>query len=161
VATDKTTALMALCRTRLLSFTTADSIAMSTYLGAGASARLFGTRPPDDVDWTLGVHGFYRLMNRRADGADRGLRETMDLELMLMARPLSQALNVERAADVADQAMLNWADHSGGLVFCRQRSRDTMVAPDAPMDTEVYTVRCVYPLVVWPQLLTQYAGAAG
>lgn len=160
MATDRSTTLMALIRARLLGFTTRDAVSMSTYLGSGASARLYGIRPPDTVDWSAGVIGIYRLMNRLADGADRGLRETVDVELLLMARPLTQSLAVERAADVADQAMLNWADATQGLVFCRRRQRDTLVPDSVPMDTEVVTVRCVYPLVVWPQFLVQYAVAA-
>lgn len=76
---------------------------------------------------------------------------------MLYGRPRSQAVTIEDAADVCDQAMLRYVDSSSGLTFSRERQRDTLPPFIDPADREVVQIRLLYSVKTWPLLLTQYS----
>lgn len=101
-----------------------------------------------------------RLINRSTDGAYNGDRETADFEVMVYARPRNNQIQAETIADGIDGAMLRYRNpDTTGIIFSRERQRDTIIASSAPQDRELVTIRLVYPLVIWPRYLTQYSGS--
>jgi hypothetical protein len=146
-----TTALLTTIRTRLLDFVPADGGAT---LGTRLGNRLYETQAPAD---TLSPYGVYRLMNRIETDGFAGMRETGDVEVMLFTRPRSEAATLDAAADVADQALLSWAQVTDGITFARFRTRDMLPPAPDPWDRELVVVRLVFPVVVWPTYRTQYA----
>lgn len=129
-------------------------ITLNTRLGgqAAGSGRLYKDAPPDDAAYPNGV---MRIINRLSLSE----RERADLEIVLYGRPRSQAVDIEGAADVCDQAMLNYVDSSSGLTFSRERQRDTLEGPTDAADRELVQVRVVYSLKFYPVYLTQYTTA--
>lgn len=155
-STESTAALYALIRERLLGFQPRSGAMLSTVLD-----DLWIVQAPDDAAFPYGT---LRFINTNADGATNGDRQTMDAELMLYAQPRSRLSALEGYADVADQAMLRWQAYLPrvgilpvSLVFTRERSRYSLPPAPPPADREICGIRCVYPLVVWPSYLTQYA----
>ena len=156
MSTDSTDALFTMLRTKLLSFAPLAGATLMTRLGGTTlnNARLWKDNIPDNAAYPLGV---MRIINRASSGQYNGERETFNLEIMLYGRPRSQAVAIEDAADVCDQAMLRYSDSTSGLMFSRERQRDTLPAFADPADREVVQVRLVYSAVVWPRMLTQYS----
>jgi hypothetical protein len=98
-----------------------------------------------------------RLFSRLTSGESHGQRETASLELQVFGRPRgTQAPAVEQVGDILDGWLLQYRSAVAGLVFSKGRSRDTLPTFADPADREVYQIRIVASLVVWPQLLTQY-----
>jgi hypothetical protein len=126
---------------------------LGTLPGAGAAGKLYAGAPQEGVTYPYGVLRFAGLSGH---GAHRGNRRQGDLETMLYHRPRSMALALEDAADVYEQAMREFADATGGLVFSRAQHRDTVPPFQDPADRELVMVRLVHDVVIWPQFLTQY-----
>ena len=147
-----TEALYTSLRTALLAFQPAGG-ATPESLGALLTG-LWVVQGPDNVSYPYGI---MRLQSRQSSGEYSGDRETVGLELTLYDRPRKQQYAVEGYADVAEQALLRYRDVTSGLVFARERQRDTLPQGTGPADREVVGVRLVFPLVVWPVWLTQYA----
>ena len=149
-----TEALYKALRTQILDFVAEGSPTPDTLATSLTGQGIYAVQGPDEVTYPYGV---MRLQNRRTSGEYNGERETVDLELLLFHRPRNEQYPLEGLADIADEAMLRYVDNSAGLVFSRERQRDTLPAGTGPADREVVAIRCLYPLTIWPQYLTQYA----
>jgi hypothetical protein len=147
-----TQALYASLRTKLLDFIP-EGGATPDSLGQNLTG-IYIVQGPDTVSYPYGI---MRLQARQTTGEYNSERETLDLELLLYHRPRSQQYVVEGYADIADQALLRYRDTTSGLVFARERQRDTLPQGTGVGDREVVGVRLLFPLVVWPVWLTQYA----
>jgi len=147
-----TEALYKALRTRLLTFQALGSPTPDT-LGDSLTS-LWVVQGPDTAAYPYGI---MRLQARQRPGEYAGEREAMDLELLLYDRPRKQQYVVEGYADIADQALLRYADSSAGLFFSGSSERDTIPMNTQVSDREVVAVRCVYHVVTWPQFLTQYS----
>lgn len=130
-------------------------------LDALLTGGLWVTQGPDDLGQT--VAGYPYGVLRRAPGPGSGgddgdLRQVVNYELQIYARPRTALAACESAADVADEAMLKWvySDADGGLIYSTTRRRDTMPPFPVPADRELCCVRLLYELHVWPALLEQY-----
>lgn len=149
--TDRTTSLYALLRADAIAFADAngdslDSLGVPYYNGTGPAAP----------NWTL-PYVVARLFNRQTSGAEHGQRESMSLELQVFGRPRgTQALPVEQVGDILDGWLFQYRSSVAGLVFSKSRSRDTLPTFNDPADREVYQIRIVASLQVWPRLFTQY-----
>lgn len=122
-----------------------------------ATGQLFHDDPPDDA---AGCYAAMRLVNRLPDGADGGVADRADLEVMLFSRGRTKGakLRREQAADTCEQALLRYiaTDASGGLLWATgDRQRDTLPRPVAPADADVGQTRLVYGLELWPAYLAQ------
>ena len=119
--------------------------------------RIYINQPPDNVVFPFVVA---RLVNNLTTSEFRGDRLTVDAEVTIFDRPRSNTLRAEGVADQMDGAMTRLRrQDSSGLLMCRSRTRDTIVPSGDPADREVVSIRLVYPLVVWPQYLTQFSGS--
>lgn len=152
MSTTSTEALYKALRTRLLTFQALGSPTPETL--ADSLTDLWVVQGPDNIEYPYGI---MRLQARTRSGEYAGEREAMDLELLLYDRPRAQQYVVEGYADIADQALLRYADSSAGVVISGESERDTLPMNTPVSDREVVAVRCVYHLVVWPQFLTQYS----
>jgi hypothetical protein len=118
---------------------------------------IYQVQVPDNAPFPYGV---LRLDNNVSHGAYNADRLTADLELQLYDRPREKLANLERSADVADMALLRFTTGSTppgvGVVFGRDRTRNTLPPFPAPADREVCAIRLVFPLTIWPAYLTQY-----
>jgi hypothetical protein len=149
---DSTQALTTAARTRLLSFAPLSGATLDTRLGG----RLYIVQAPADAVYPYGV---LRLMNRMQSEGYQNVRETGDLELLLLHRGRAHQWEVEEALDVADQAMLGWWDTATGARWARHRVRDMLPAAPDPMDRELVVGRWVMGFTHWPHYLTQYLDA--
>lgn len=152
MATTSTAAAIQQLRTRLLTFAPMGGGAtLNTRLGG----RLYIGRAPDNTPSF--PYGVMRLINQRQPGAYNGDKEEADLELMIYGNTVAQAQALEDAADVADQALLRYKDATSGLIFGRERLRDSVSGTGDPVLAAFLAVRCLYPVSIWPIFLTQYA----
>lgn len=150
-----TTALRAHLIARLRTFAPATGDAIEDLITGG----LFAIRAPDNAAFPFGV---LTLQGREQFGDDANLREEGRIELQLFGKPLKQSETVERAADVAEQALLNYsADVAGQLDVRFLVARDTLPPPPPPADREIAQVRLVWAYSWWADYRTQYAIAAG
>lgn len=150
-----TEAIVTLIQQRLLTFVPTTTTTFSTLIGG----RLYYDQAPATGSVSPQFpYATYRLTNRVETDGFAGMRETGDVELLLYGKPRgTQQWTVERLADVADEAFLDWQDITAGIAFSRFRGRDTLPVPPDPMDRTVVTVRCLYPVVLWPTYRTAYA----
>ena len=151
MSTTSTANIWRTVRSRILGYQPPSGATLQTRLGG----RFYMVQAPDDADWP---HAIGRL-TLPSSGAYNGERLEGELELQIYDRPRSKAEALEDMADVADQAMLRYADATSGLIFSRERRRDTLPAFLPPADREVVAIRLVYQLVVWPLYLTQHASS--
>jgi hypothetical protein len=155
VSTSSTINLWRLVRTRILTFQPPTGDPLEDRL---AGDGLFYAQAPDDEAYPYAVG---RFLNRFTGGAWNGDRDQVDLELEWFHRPRKRAEALEDIVDVADMALLRWADGSSGLVFGRERFRDTQAARMPPADREVVMIWTKYPLVAWMNYLTQFSPFVG
>lgn len=124
------------------------------------TAQLYHEDPPDDA---AGCYAALRLINRIEGGADGGIADSADLEVMVFTRGRTTAAKRRRelAADVLSQALQRYFAHdvSGGfLVATGRRSRDNVPRPVAPADADLGTIRLTVGVEVWPAYLTLTPG---
>lgn len=153
-----TEAMVGAILTRLLTFVPTTTTTLSSLLGG----RLYYDQAPAAGSVTPKYpYGVYRLMNRIETDGFSGMRESGEVELLLFGRPRGHPTTglwaIERCADVADEALLDWNAISSGITFSRFRLRDTLPVPLDGMDRDLVAVRCVYPVVLWPTYRTSYA----
>lgn len=149
--TTSTVAFAKELQAHLLGFTPTTGALAGLTLQTRLGGRLYQVAPPDTLTYPFGL---MRLMGRRIDGAYNGARETMDVEVQLYRRPRSALQDLETDADLCDLAMQRYvASDALGIVFGRQRQRDTLPPFTDLADREVVTIRLVYPLVTWPAWL--------
>jgi hypothetical protein len=150
-STRSTTALYALLRDSMRAFQDPDGNSLDSL-----DVEIYCGTAPAQPSWAH-PYGVCRLVNRSTSGDTHGQRETMSLELQFFGRPRGTAAAlVEQAGDVVDGWLLQFRSAVAGLVFSKGRTRDTLPPFADPADREVYQIRIVAALVVWPQLLTQY-----
>lgn len=147
--TDYTDALYDAIRIRMLTFQPADG---GTTLAERLSGGLSLEVPPDDSPSPYVVIRFVDLRHRRGQ---RG-RLTAECEAQFFHSPRSKTRELQRIADVADQAMFDWEYSSGGLIVCTGYRRQTLPAFSESADPEMIRVRTIYDLVIYPAFLTQY-----
>ena len=147
-----TEAIIVLIRARLLTFAPmGGGSTLATLLGS----RLYHEQAPADATYPYAV---FRLLNRVESDGFSGMRESGDVEILFLDKPRVNEFAAHAAADVADQAMLDWNDVTAGIAFSRFRARDTLPPANmSPMDRDLIIVRCLYPVVLWPTYRTQYA----
>lgn len=154
----RTTNLYGAIRTRILGFdpTGADVTLASALLTGG----LHTLAPGDNAVFPYGA---LRLQNRRNGGRDdSSLSEEGQLELLLFGRPRGQLITIERVADIAEEALLNWhTDAVGWFTVREMENRTTMPYYPKPADNEIVQVRVVWRYTWWPTYRTQYGVAAG
>lgn len=148
-----TEAIVGLIKTRLLTFVPTTTSTLTTLLGG----RLWYDQSPAAGSQTLYPYATYRLTNRVETDGFAGMRETGDVEVLLFHKPRSKQWELERCADVADEAFLDWNDVSAGIAFSRFRTRDTLPVPLESMDRDLVTIRLLFPVVLWPTYRTAYA----
>ncbi len=154
MSTVSTDAILKTLRDRMLSFAPAGGGAT---LGSRLSSRMYQGQAPDNAPFRYGV---MRLVNRRSGGD--GSRSTADLEVMLYGRGAASAIEVERDADLVDQAFQHFREASttvgaDGLIFAGEWTRDTIPQIGDSVDRDVSNIRIVQSLVLYPRYLTQYA----
>lgn len=139
----------------LRSFAPATGDSIAELLTGG----LFAIRAPDNAAFP---HGVLTLQGREQFGDDSNNREEGRIELQCFGKPLRQSVAIENAADVAEQALLNYSADVGGQLDIRYLvTRDTLPPPAPPADREIAQVRLVWAYSWWPDYRTQYAIAAG
>jgi len=153
-----TEAIVGLIRARLLTYVPSTTTTITTLLGS----RLYYDQAPAAGSVTPKYpYATYRLMNRLESDGYAGMRETGDIEVLFFGRPRGHPSTglwaIERCADVADEALLDWNAVSSGIAFSRFRVRDTLPLPLDGMDRDLVTLRCVYPVVLWPTYRTTHA----
>lgn len=149
VSTATTDRIYDAIRNRLLTFEPDDA---SGTLAARLSGGLALIVPPDDAP---PPYAAIRLSDVRARRSQPG-RITVECEALFVHRPRAKVRELERLADVADQAMFRWTDAVNGVIACTGWRRQTLPPFKETSDPEIVQVRTVYDLVCWPALFTQY-----
>ncbi len=142
-------------RRRMLEYVNANGDSAADILGGIDQARLYVIRAPDPSS-PIFPYGIMNLKNQRSDTGRIG-RMTADLEVQLYGRPFDTLPDVQYAADVLVAATTAFVSITDGLTFSRQWQRDEFPMPTAPADSETCTIRLLFPLVIWPKMLTSLA----
>lgn len=150
MATTSTTALEQAIRTRLLTFAPMGGMPS---LGTTLGTRLYIDQAPEMPTYPYGVQRLRVLTG----GVDGQLRAQGMFELMLYGRPSATREAMKDAADVAVQALRDWATTSGGLIRVTGTTWQALPPFGAPADRELVAVRVTATLYVYPDFLTQYA----
>lgn len=145
------TQIMQRMRTRLMTFTPKGG-------GGTIGSRLRGqgiyiAAPPDNVSYPYAV---LRLQNIRRSGEYDGMRMEGECEIVLYMRPRTAIGDVELIADFMQEAFLQWADVSQGLLVSRGDIRTTLPVGGRPEDRETWGVRILFDFFCWPRTMTQY-----
>lgn len=148
--TDSTNAVLATLRQALLEYENAEGVSAADFI----ADRLFQGRAPDNQDFS---YASMRL-NTRNDGGNHGLRLVGSLEIQVFGRPWSQYPDLNRLADLFDQAMTFYVANTQGLMACYAKQRDTLPTAGSPIDSETPTIRLAYSLFIWPRYLTVLTG---
>ena len=152
--TASTQAIVTLIQQRLLTFVPTTTSTLTTLLGG----RLYYDQAPAAGSVSpLYPYATYRLTNRIETDGFAGMRETGDVEVLFFHKPREKQWELERCADVADEAFLDWNYVAGGIAFSRFRTRDSLPVPLDGMDRSLITIRCLYPVALWPTYRTAYA----
>lgn len=126
-------------------------------LGKEPECRLFVDRAPDDTAFPYAV----MRLSAMNDGGYAGLRLVGQLEVQIYGKPWTMGDSlVEPAADLMEQAMWSFLVNTDGLVYCHAKDRATLEPGASPADSEVYTVRLVFTLTIWPDYLTRLTQTA-
>lgn len=149
--TSSTAAFYTAVRQFLLDYVTQDNTRLSDILGEDPDTKLYIGRAADSTKFPYGT---IRLETSN-DGRFHLMRLEGQLEILLHGRPWTQGDDIEDAADIVEQAMYEFLLHSDGLAFCHSKQRATLPPGVDPADSEVYTVRLVFTLAIWPAYLTR------
>lgn len=166
VTTDATTSLYTAIRAFLLAYTDpavtnpANQIAALLAASGGGQARIYVRNVPNVNNLTYPYATL--LIDRTTILGSNGYGERANLEVQIVGSPAAQGPLVEWIADRFDRALLSLrlssaADQSAtdfGIVTCRSRTRQTMPPFTTPADGNVYGVRAVYELWLYPRVLT-------
>lgn len=154
MSTTSTAAIYTQLRNRVLGFIPVNGNPVSGSLGS----RLYVMQSPDVSQTTTFPYAVMRLSNNKTNVGGATDRQEMDLEIQLYSKPRSQQAVLENIADTIDASLLRYTDASSGLMFSRNRTRDSIKPLGEPVDREIVTIYLSYHLIVWPVYLTQYAG---
>lgn len=92
-------------------------------------------------------------LTRVSSGAYNGYREECVLEVQVIGRPASQLPLVMQIADLIDGCFLGYAQPNSGLMFSRQRQRNTLPQFQTPADNTVVGEQMLFDVVIWPLVL--------
>jgi hypothetical protein len=166
--TETTDGLLAIIRTRLLTFEPIGSDTrtlgdrLGTY-GVNSVPRLWLETVPDDVaeDTTTQVNlwGLMQIIPTRAAGDDGGFMRRGALEVQLFGRPRRAAAELSAMADVVEQALFGWLNHEseGGYVKTLGGLERSKIIYDTPSDRELGEIHLLVRISYAPQFLTQYS----
>jgi hypothetical protein len=144
-----TAELLQAVRTRLLTFVPRDgSPSLATVLTGG----LWLDEAPDTVTTPFGV---LRLLQTPTEG-DALVRKLVLVELLLYGRPSAQRPTIQRAADVAEQALWKWTDTGVGELVMTGTTVQWLPPFAAPADRELIGCRLTATAYVYLPMLTQY-----
>ncbi len=145
--TRSTNEIIETMRSALLDFENVDGGSLKDFLGE----NLYRRAAPAD---TAFPYGTLRWSARRTPGYS-GLRLTGKLELQLYGRSSAQMEDISDAADLCEQAMLEYVNASvGGLIFTSDVQRDELPEAGPPVDSETCAIRIAFSLAIWPAYLT-------
>lgn len=153
MATTSTTATEQAIRTRLLTFVPQGALPS---LGVTLGTRLYIDAAPESPTYPYGVQRLTLLTG----GVDGHLRVQGQLELMLYGRGAANRQATKDAADVAVEALRDWADASAGLIRVTDATWRALPPFPPPADRELIAVRVVATLYAYLDFLTQYAASA-
>jgi hypothetical protein len=154
---DRTTNLYGAIRTRILDF---DPTGSDGPLRSSLRGGMHTHSAPDNVPFPFAL---VRLQNRRNGRLDdSSLEEEGEVEILMFGRDRQQLVTVERAMDIAEEALLNWhTDATGWFTLRELVSRNTMPPYRSPAEAEIVQVRAVWRYTWWPTYRSQYAIPAG
>jgi hypothetical protein len=168
--TETTDGLMEIIRQRLLTFepmgtdtrTLEDRI--GTYNAGGVLIpRLWRETVPDDVREDTGTNvnlwGMMQLIPAKQHGDDGRFMRRGELEVLLNGRPRRAAAELSGMADVVEQALFAWINHSteGGYVKALGGLTRTKIMYDEPSDRELGQIELRVNISYAPEFLTQYS----
>jgi hypothetical protein len=166
--TETTDGLLAIIRTRLLYFepsgtdtrTLADRL--GTY-GVSSVPRLWLETVPDDVaedtSTSVNLWGLMQLIPAKQAGDDGRFMRRGELEVRLFGRPRRAAAAISGMADVVEQALFAWVNHSteGGYIKALGGLTRTKILYDEPSDRELGEIELRVNISYAPEFLTQYS----
>lgn len=154
---DRTTNLYGALRARILDFvpTGGDGPLRSSLRGG-----IHTQSAPDNCPFPYAT---VRLQNRRNGRLDdTSIEEEGEIEFLMFGRDRQQLLTIERAMDIAEEALLNWQTDTVGWLAVRELiNRTTMPPYRSPADAEIVQIRTVWRYTWWPTYRSQYAVPAG
>lgn len=168
--TQSTDGLLTIIRTRLLTFTPsgtdtrtlADRI--GTYSAGGTLvSRLWFEKVPDDVAENasnVNVWGLMQLIPAKQAGDDGRFMRRGELDVRLFGRPRRAAVELSGMADVVEQALFSWVNHSGsegGYIKALGGLTRTRIVYDDPSDRELGEIELRVNISYAPEFLTQYS----
>jgi hypothetical protein len=153
--TGSTQQIYGMLRQRILAYVDRNGVSLGDFIGGVAAPRFYNIRAPDPST-AIFPYCVMRVTNWRSD-TGRIARVTADLEIQAFGRPWAQLPDVQHMADLIVSVMTGFVSITQGLTFSRQWQRDELPMPSAPADSETCTIRLLFPLVLWPALLTQLA----
>ena len=168
--TQSTDGLLAIIRTRLLTFEPSggDTRTLATRLGtynAGGTLvpRFWFETVPDDVseDTSTNVNlwGLMQMIPAKQAGDDGRFMRRGELEVQLFGRPRRAAAELSGMADVVEQALFAWINHSteGGYIKALGGLTRTKIIYDDPSDRELGEIDLRVNISYAPEFLTQYS----
>jgi hypothetical protein len=166
--TQTTDGLLAIIRTRLLYFepsgTDTSTLAdrLGTY-GVSNVPRLWLETVPDDVaedtSTSVNLWGLMQLIPAKQAGDDGRFMRRGELEVRLFGRPRRAAADLSGMADVVEQALFAWVNHSteGGYIKALGGLTRTKILYDEPSDRELGEIELRVNISYAPEFLTQYS----
>lgn len=142
-------------RDRLLAFVDDSGRQLSTYVGVGASARIFSSLAHDQTAYPYLV---VRSSSGETDPEFANLRETFDVEITVYHRPRgTNQKEAELLADLAEAALLTWQESSAslGLTYGQYRKHRETLTPEPDADVrDLVEIELVVTCGSWPRKLT-------
>lgn len=148
--TSSTEAIYATLRQAILNYERPpNAVSIASLTGTDQNRVHIWAPPPK----TLFPYVCLRL-SRSSGGAYNGYRETATLEIQCIGRPESQLTLVQAMMDVIDGCFLGYKEPGSGLMFSRERTRDTIPRFTEPADANVVGEISRFSFVLWPKVLT-------
>jgi len=148
-STASTEAIYATLRADMLAYQRIpDGITIQMLMGG--EARVYVRAAPPTVKFPY----IAMRLQRQSSGAYNGYREACMLEIQCIGRPESQLVLVSQIMDVVDGLFLGYRQPNAGLMFSRERARQTIPQFSQPADKDVVGEIAQYQLILWPQVLT-------
>lgn len=172
--TQSTDGLLAIVRTRLLTFVPNENIVggdtrtlatrLGTYNAGGVAVpRMWLETVPDDVSedtsTSTNLWGLMQLIPAKQAGDDGRFMRRGELDVQLFGRPRRAAVELSGMADCVEQALFSWINHSteGGYVKALGGLTRTKILYDEPSDRELGEIDLRVNISYAPEFLTQYS----
>ena len=166
--TESTDGLLEIIRQRLLTFVPSGSDTrtlgdrLGTY-GVNAVPRLWLEVVPDDVSedqsTRVNLWGLMQMIPARQAGDDGGFMRRGELEVQLFGRPRRAASEISAMADLVEQALFQWLNHTteGGYIQPLEGLTRTKIEYSEPADREMGQINLRVRISYAPTFLTQYS----